>query len=163
MVVLRPEIPVPMDSIKVQLSPGTISAETRMTFANATGNVLYDLLISGSHTLLLKGALSGTGGMGKFNLQDTLVWMGCCCPRALVDLLIKKYAKPKYLDVDLNKPFKLPYGINAIAIENGKASIESTDDFKLVSTYSPRGDQVTAIEQLDAGLSSVRSTRSCWE
>jgi len=37
--------------------------------------------------------------------------------------LLRKYAKPKYPDVDLNEPFDLPWGIQSIDVGLGKATV----------------------------------------
>jgi hypothetical protein len=123
MVDLRKDIPVQIESIRVHLTPGTIAAETKLTIPpGSTGNALVDALVSGTHTLYVKGKLTAAKGEGKFDLQDVTV-DGIPVPNILIDTLIRKYAKPRYPDVDLKEPFDLPWGIQAIEIGQGKATV----------------------------------------
>src|SRR5262249_20429896 len=46
---MRESIPVQLDTINVQLTPGTVAANTQMTFnSNSTGNPLLDGLVGGT-------------------------------------------------------------------------------------------------------------------
>jgi hypothetical protein len=120
---LRKQMPFPMESIRVHLTPGVIAADTRLTIpAGTTGNILLDALVDGTHDFNLKGRLVGAKGEGKFDLQDVRV-DGIPVPNLLVDALIKKFAKPKYPNVDIKSPFYLPWGIKAVDIGSGKATI----------------------------------------
>jgi hypothetical protein len=123
MVYLRKDIPVEIDSVRAQLTPGAIAADTRLTLpAGTTGNPLVDALVSGTHNIYISGKLAGAKGVGKFDLQSVSV-DGIPVPGILIDTLIKKYAKPKYPNVDLKEPFDLPWGIEAIDIGQGKATV----------------------------------------
>ena len=123
MVYLRKDIPVQIESVRAQLTPGSIAADTRLTLpAGTTGNALVDALVSGTHNIFVSGKLVGAKGVGKFDLQSVSV-DGIPVPGILIDSLIKKYAKPKYPDVDLKQPFDLPWGIEAIDIGQGKATV----------------------------------------
>jgi hypothetical protein len=120
---MRDEIPARMDSFDVQLSEGAVAADTRLTFApDATANPVLDLLIAGTHVLFVKGKLAATGGRGRFELQEVKV-DGIPVPTILVETLIARYVKPKYPDVDLNKDFAMPWGIDALTITPGRATI----------------------------------------
>ena len=119
---LRDDIPARMDSIDVQLTPGAIAADTQMTFTNSTGNTVVDSLVNGTHNLFVKGKLSGANGEGKFDLDSVKV-DGIPVPKVLIETLINKYVKPKYPEVDLKEPFELPWQIDRITIEEGKAKI----------------------------------------
>ncbi len=123
MVYLRKDIPVQIESIRAQLTPGVIAADTRLTIpAGSTGNVLVDALVSGTHNIFVSGKMTAAKGEGKFDLQSVSV-DGIPVPNILIDTLIRKYAKPKYPDVDLKEPFDLPWGIEAIDIGQGKATV----------------------------------------
>jgi len=123
MVYLRKDIPVQIDSIRAQLTPGVIAADTRLTLpAGSTGNVLVDALVSGTHNLFVSGKLTAAKGEGKLDLQSVSV-DGLPVPNILIDTLIRKFAKPKYPDVDLKEPFDLPWGIESIVIGQGKATV----------------------------------------
>jgi hypothetical protein len=120
---LKEHIPARIDSIDVQLSPGAISSETQITFtSNATGNPMVDALVGGTHDLFLKGKLEGTMGRGKFDLVEIRV-DGIPVPNVLIQALFKKYVKPKYPDADLNEPFDLPWDIEELKLEQGKAIV----------------------------------------
>jgi len=118
---LRDQIPARMDSFDVQLTPGAIAADTQLTFNNS-GNVVVDTLLGGTHHLFVKGRLSGELREGKFDLDQVKV-DGIPVPKILIQTLIKKYVKPKHPDVDLDEPFDLPWRIDRITIEQGKATI----------------------------------------
>jgi hypothetical protein len=118
---LRDQIPARLDSFKVQLTPGAVAADTQLTFNNS-GNIVVDSLLGGTHTLFVKGRLAGDHREGKFDLEEVKV-DSIPVPKILIQTLIKKYVKPKHPEVDLNEPFDLPWGIDRITIEQGKATI----------------------------------------
>jgi len=123
MVYLRKDIPVDIESVRVGLTPGMIAADTKLTLPpGTTGNPLVDALVSGTHSLQVGGKFTAAKGEGKFDLQSVTV-DGIPVPNILIDSLIRKYAKPKYPDVDLKKPFDLPWGIQAIDVGQGKATV----------------------------------------
>jgi hypothetical protein len=123
MVYLRKDIPIQIDSIRAHLTPGVVAADTRLTLpAGTTGNVLVDALVTGTHDIFVSGKMTASRGEGKFDLQSVTV-DGIPVPNILIDALIRKYAKPKYPDVDLKEPFDLPWGIEAIDIGQGKATV----------------------------------------
>src|ERR1051326_188749 len=120
---LRDKIPVQMDSISVQLTPGAVGADTQLTFnSSTTGNQILDALVGGTHNLSVRGRLSDADGLGKFDLDEVRV-DGIPVPRVLIESLVEKYVKPKYPEVDLKAPFDLPWGIQSIDIGQGKAKI----------------------------------------
>ena len=120
---LKDQIPAQIDSFDVQLEPGTAGAQTQLTFASdATGNPLIDAVVGGTHDLFIKGRLQGSAGRGKFDLEEVRV-DGIPVPNILIKALIDKYVKPKYPEVDLSEPFDLPWGIEEIAIDQGKATV----------------------------------------
>src|SRR5215471_7263498 len=120
---MKKDIPVKMESMRVVLTPGTIAGDSRLTIPpDSTGNFLVDALVSGTHAIYIKGGFRGSKGMGKFDLQDVRV-DGIPVPNIVIDTLIKHYVKPKYPDVDLKQPFALPWGIDEIVVNTGKANI----------------------------------------
>ena len=120
---LREDIPARVDAIDVQLTDGAVAADSKLTFASdSTGNAMVDALIAGTHTLFIKGKLSAKANQGQFELQDVRV-DGIPVPNVLIETLIAKYVKPKYPDVDLKKPFTMPWGIESLTITPGKATI----------------------------------------
>ena len=120
---LKDDIPARLDSVDVQLDQDTVGCETQVTFtSNATGNPVLDALVGGTHNLSLKGKLIGHEGRGKFDLQQVQV-DGIPVPNVLMQALIKRYVKPKYPEVDLNEPFDLPWEIQELKLEPGKATV----------------------------------------
>ncbi len=120
---LKEDIPAQIDTAGVQLGQDSISLDTQITFvSNATGNPMVDALVGGTHNLFLKGRLVGSQGRGKFDLQEIRV-DGIPVPNILIQALFKKYVKPKYPDADLNEPFDLPYNIDGLKLEPGKATV----------------------------------------
>ena len=120
---LKQDIPAKIDSIDVQLAPDTVSSGTQITFnSSATGNPVFDALVGGTHNLFLKGKLVGHEGSGKFDLQEVQV-DGIPVPNVLIQALIKRYVKPNYPEVDLNEPFDLPWEIQELKLDPGKATV----------------------------------------
>jgi hypothetical protein len=120
---LKKDIPAQMDSFDVQLEPGTVGAQTQLTFASdATGNPIIDAVISGTHDLFVKGSLQGSQGRGKFELLEVRI-DGIPVPKVLIQSLFDKYVKPKYPDADLKEPFELPWGIEGLTLQQGKAVV----------------------------------------
>jgi hypothetical protein len=120
---LKQDIPAQMDSFDVQLEPGTVGAQTQLTFSSdATGNPLIDAVVGGTHDLFVKGSLQGVQGRGKFDLIEVRV-DGIPVPKVLIQSLFDKYVKPKYPDADLKEPFDLPWGIEELTLQAGKAIV----------------------------------------
>jgi hypothetical protein len=120
---LKDDIPAQIDSADVRLEPDTVSLDTQITFpSNATGNPLADALVGGTHNLFLKGKLIAREAQGKFDLQEIRV-DGIPVPNVLIQTLFKKYVKPKYPEADLEEPFDLPWGIQELRLEQGKATV----------------------------------------
>jgi hypothetical protein len=117
---LKDDIPAQLDSIDVQLSPGAVASDTQLTFNSTTGNPMVDALVGGTHNLFVKGRLVAAEGRGKFELDEVKV-DGIPVPTVLIETLFKRYVQPQYPDADLKKPFEMPWGIEAVTIEQGKA------------------------------------------
>jgi hypothetical protein len=120
---LQEEIPAKVDAADVQLAPDTVALDTQITFAsNATGNTVVDTLVGGTHNLFLRGGFVAKDSRGKFDLQEVRV-DGIPVPNVLIEALIKRYVTPKYPDVNLKEPFDMPWGIEELKIEKGKAIV----------------------------------------
>jgi hypothetical protein len=120
---LQDDIPAKIDSAKVQLSGDTIGLDTQLTFvSNATGNPVVDALVGGTHNLLFRGKLVAEHARGKFDLEDVRV-DGIPVPNIFIQTLFKKYVKPKYPEADLNEPFDMPWGIQELKLDNGRATV----------------------------------------
>jgi hypothetical protein len=120
---LKEDIPAQVDTADIQLSPDIVALDTQITFnSNATGNPVTDALVGGTHNLFLKGKLVSKAGRGKFDLLEVRV-DSIPVPNVLIHSLMKRYVKPKYPDVDLNEPFDMPWGIESLKLEQGKAIV----------------------------------------
>jgi len=120
---LKEDIPAQVDSADVQLAQDTVALDTQITFSsNATGNPVFDALVGGTHNLFVKGKLVAREHRGKFDLLEVRV-DGIPVPNVLIQSLMKRYVQPKYPDVDLNEPFDMPWGIQELKLEQGKASV----------------------------------------
>lgn len=120
---LKEDIPARMDTFDVQLEPGTVAAQTQLTFtSDATGNPIIDAVVGGTHDLFVKGSLRGSQARGKFDLLEVRV-DGIPVPMILMQSLFDRYVKPKYPDADLKEPFDLPWGIEELTLEKGKAIV----------------------------------------
>ena len=120
---LQSKIPARLQAVDVQLTPGSVGADVRLTFPpNATGNVAIDTILSGTHTFFVKGKLTAENRRGRFILDETKL-DGIPVPTILIEGLISRYVKPLYPEVDLSEPFDLPWNIKSIAIASGSASV----------------------------------------
>jgi len=120
---LKGDIPAQLDSIDVRVAPNTVSSNSQITFnSNATGNPIFDSLVGGTHNLYVKGNLVGHEGRGKFDLQEVQV-DGIPVPNVLIQALIKRYVKPKYPEVELGEPFDLPWDVQELKLEEGRATV----------------------------------------
>jgi len=120
---LKEEIPAQIDSADVRVGPDIVALDTQITFSsNATGNPVMDALVGGTHNLFLKGKFIAQNSRGKFDLQDVRV-DGIPVPNVLIQALLKKYVSPKYPQVDLNAPFDMPWAIEELKLEEGKAKV----------------------------------------
>jgi hypothetical protein len=120
---LQDDIPAKVDSAKVDLAQDTVGLDAQLTFAaNATGNPMVDALVGGTHNLLFKGKLVAEHARGKFDLQEVRV-DGIPVPNIFIQTLFKKYVKPKYPEADLNEPFDMPWGIEELKVQPGKATV----------------------------------------
>jgi hypothetical protein len=119
---LKEDIPAQVDTADVQLGVDTVALDTQITFtSNATGNPIVDALVGGTHNLFLKGKLVAKASRGKFDLLEVRV-DSIPVPNVLIQTLMKRYVQPKYPDVDLNEPFDMPWGIESLKLEQGKAT-----------------------------------------
>ena len=124
MFALRERIPARVDSIAVRLTPGSVAADTKLTFeSNPTKNPMIDVLISGTHRFFLKGQLSAADGQGKCVLEEARV-DGIPVPVVFIETLLEKYVKPRYPQVKLDQAFTMPWGIEALTITEGKATVD---------------------------------------
>ena len=120
---LQDDIPAKVDSATVDLAQDTVGLDAQLTFAaNATGNPMVDALVGGTHNLLFKGKLVAENARGKFDLQEVRV-DGIPVPNIFIQTLFKKYVKPKYPEADLNEPFDMPWGIEELKLQPGKATV----------------------------------------
>lgn len=120
---LQDDIPAKVDSAHVELGAGSIGLDTQLTFtSNATGNPMVDAIVGGTHNLLFRGTLEGEHARGKFNLDEVRV-DGIPVPNIFIQTLFKKYVKPKYPEADINEPFDMPWGIEEVKLEPGKATV----------------------------------------
>jgi hypothetical protein len=121
---MEEDIPPKVESIDVTVGTGRIRAVTELVFdeEQATGNPLVDAVLLGTHRLALGGMLSGAAGRGTFELEEVRV-DGIPVPLAFIDLLVTRFVKPNYPDVDLDAPFDLPWGIETVELVDGHARI----------------------------------------
>lgn len=81
-------------------------------------------LLSGLVPVTLTGTLSGTGGMGTFDVESAALgtWP---LPRSMLQELIAYYSKStEYPDgITLGKPFPLPAAVKALLIARGTATV----------------------------------------
>ncbi len=121
---MRDEIPARVQSIDVEVGYGTISAATELSFDSqeGSGNPIVDILLQSSHGVFVKGALEGHRGEGRFELQEVRV-DGFPVPIAVVEILVDRFVKPRFPQVDLEEGFRIPWGIDEIAIAPEGATI----------------------------------------
>ena len=75
-------------------------------------------MLRGTHTLGVEGTFSSSGGIGQFQLQAVTL-DEVTLPRAAVDFLIEQYLKPSYPEAAIDRPFRLPFSIDTLSVEEG--------------------------------------------
>jgi len=121
---MQEDIPPRVEAIDVTVSDGAIGADTALLFEDdlATGNPLVDRILLGTHRLSLGGRLRAAEGRGTFVLEYVRV-DGIPIPLAVIDVLVERYVKPDYPDVDLDAGFDLPWGVERVELVDGMARV----------------------------------------
>ena len=122
---LKEDIPAPRSIRRTFNSGPTRSAlDTQITFHFKRHRQSGGRCVGRRHAqfVLQRQDSLRTKRRGKFELQEVRV-DGIPVPNILIQALFKKYVKPKYPDVDLNEPFDMPWGIEELKVEPGKATV----------------------------------------
>ena len=121
---MRDKIPVRVESIDIQLEPGSVSAATQVTLDSAEGDPdrLVEDLIGSTHDFYVRGRLAARDRRGKFDLEEVRV-DGIPIPSVVILALFERFVTPRYSSADLSQPFDLPWGIQEIVITPGRSDI----------------------------------------
>jgi hypothetical protein len=85
---------------------------------------LLTALLGGRHQVEVDGILEAEDGRGRYRLVG-LSLDGVTFPAMLLDSLMDRLIEATQLPVDPRKPFTMPYGIKAVTINPGRATIRT--------------------------------------
>jgi len=91
--------------------------KVKETFGSPS-NPLADYLLRGVHTVAAEGIFTAAGGIGQFQLEAVSL-DGVPLPQMVVDFLIDRYLKRMVPQADPNRPFRLPFAIDKVIVEEG--------------------------------------------
>jgi len=118
-----------VSKINARFTPGHLQGTCEVDFEKlkasrrSPGGVM-DYLFFGVHTLSVEGEFSAVGGTGQFNLQ-TVALDGVPLPRTLIDFLIDSYLRPRFPELALDSPFRMPYSIDRVQVGRGSIEVEA--------------------------------------
>ena len=121
---MLPYFPPGVSRVRLKFHPARPQGSAQVDFGKlkeAFGdqeNPLIDFLLQGVHTLGADGKFSSSGGIARFELE-TVTLDGVALPRMVVDFLIERYLKPSYPEVSIDRPFRLPFSIDKMSVEEG--------------------------------------------
>lgn len=78
-------------------------------------NPLLDYLLAGRKPVAAAGTLTSENGTAVFHLEEVTIG-GTTLNGFLLDLLVKHFVQPRYPKAAINRPFRLPAGIDRIAV-----------------------------------------------
>lgn len=113
---LRDQITVRLDTVDLTLLPGEVQAAVDMVVTTdlSQAHPVVGPLFEGTHKVAFEGSFEGRGGRGRFALEGVKV-DGLPVPVFLVKALLGSLDEP----VDLDAPFDLPIGIEAVTLARG--------------------------------------------
>ena len=121
---MLPYFPPGVSQARLKFSPARPQGSVQVDFEKlreafgSPENPLLRYLLQGVHTLGVEGTLASSGGTARFQLQ-TVTLDGVTLPRAAVDFLIERYLKPSYPEAAIDRPFRLPFSIDTLSVEEG--------------------------------------------
>jgi hypothetical protein len=116
---LRDQITVQLNTVDLTLLPGELHAAVDMVVTSdlTQAHPVVGPLFEGRHGVTFEGSFEGRGGRGRFVLEGVKV-DGLPVPVFLVKALLGSLDEP----VDLDEPFDLPIGIEAVTLGRGSVS-----------------------------------------
>ncbi len=121
---MLPYYPPGVSRVRLQFHPARTQGSLQADFGKlkaafgGSGNPLIDYFLQGVHTLGADGTFTSSGGIARFALQ-TVTLDGVALPRMVVDFLIERYLKPSFPEVSIDRPFRLPFSIDKMSVEEG--------------------------------------------
>ena len=121
---MLPYFPPGVSRVRLKFHPARPQGSLQVDFGKlkeafgGSGNPLVDYFLQGVHTLGVEGTFTSSGGIARFALQ-TVTLDGVALPRMVVDFLIERYLKPSYPEVSIDRPFRLPFSIDKMSVEEG--------------------------------------------
>ena len=120
------ELPAGVQSVRCQLQPGTVTANTRVDFdqlkaGRSSMNPLLSIF-SGVHDAVVAAHAHGSGGQGVVHI-DSVQLDGVEIPQFVLQLFVEKFLKPKYPEIGLDSRFALPEKIDTATIGLHKVTV----------------------------------------
>ena len=122
----RVKMPDGVKSVRFALTPGTVTAYTRVDFdeITASSRSRHPLLaiFSGVHDVQVVADASGEGGMTHVNVRS-VVLDGLSIPHMALEMFIEKWVNPKYPTIKLDGEYKLPARLDTVKIEERRGVV----------------------------------------
>ena len=122
----RVKMPDGVKSVRFVLTPGTVTAYTRVDFDEITASARsrHPLLaiFSGTHDVQVVANASGEDGMTLVNVR-TVSLDGVSIPHMVMEMFIEKWVNPKYPSIKLDGEYKLPARIDTVKIEERRGIV----------------------------------------
>jgi hypothetical protein len=122
----RVKMPEGIHSVTFDLSPGLVTARTRVNFDDLTANAhSYNPLLAifrGVHDVQVVATANGSSGSANVFVQSVTL-DGVRVPRMALDLFIQKFVNPKYPSIALDGTYKLPVRLDKVMIADRRGTV----------------------------------------
>jgi hypothetical protein len=120
------ELPAGVQSVKLQVLPGTINGTARVDFDRVragthSSNPLLSIF-SGVHEVAVATHSHGAGGQGYVHV-DSVSLDGVEVPNFLLQLFVEKYLQPKYPEIGMDSRFRLPDRIDTAIVGSHQVTL----------------------------------------
>jgi hypothetical protein len=122
----RVKLPEGVMSVNFNLSPGIVTAITRVDFDELTANKRgYNPLLaifSGVHDVQVVASASGRAGTASVYVRSVTL-DGVSVPRMALEMFIRRFVNPKYPSVSLDGEYHLPVRIDTVVIGDRRGTV----------------------------------------
>jgi hypothetical protein len=116
----RVKMPDGVKSVRFVLTPGTVTAYTRVDFDEITEKVRSRnpllAIFNGTHDVQVVAEASGADGMTQVNVKSVML-DSISIPRMALEMFVEKWVNPKYPNIKLDGEYKLPARLDTVKIE----------------------------------------------
>lgn len=120
------KLPKGVSHVRLTSQPGVLDAHAQVDFeaimqGKGANNPLYNLF-SGNHDVHAVAEAGGANGTGSIRVQSVEL-DGVQLPQWALQFFVQHYVTPKYPNVGITSPFKLPLRIDTAAVETGRVRV----------------------------------------